>query len=149
MNETYLNFVKEDGIVEYTTTLVLFLSFVFSLVIAQNFIKVKNKIFASFYILLSIAFLFAGFEEISWGQRIFDLETTEFFSENIQNETNFHNLPSINSNHDQMYLLVGLIGSFFCIFLSKLKIKKFCCFQIKNSLTPTNFFKSCKQESNG
>jgi len=128
MNETYLNFVKEDGIVESTTTLVLFLSFVFSLVIAQNFIKVKNKIFASFYILLSIAFLFAGFEEISWGQRIFDLETTEFFSENIQNETNFHNLPSINSNHDQMYLLVGLIGSFFCIFLSKLKIKKFKSF---------------------
>ena len=126
INEDYINFVKEDGIVEYTTTILFFLSFVFSLVIALNFIKVKNKIFASFYILLSVAFLFTGFEEISWGQRIFDLETTEFFSENVQNEINFHNLPSINPY--PIWFLVSLTGSFFCIFLSKLKTKKFKSF---------------------
>jgi len=128
MNEDYIKFVTEDGIVEYTTTILYFLSFVFSLVIALNFIKVKNKIFASLYILLSGAFLFAGFEEISWGQRIFDLDTPEFFTENVQNEINFHNLSSIQPHHDKMFFLVGLIGTFFCISLSKLKTKKFKSF---------------------
>ncbi|CUH40730.1 hypothetical protein JSE7799_03465 [Jannaschia seosinensis] len=38
-------------------------------------------------------FLIAG-EEISWGQRIFGIETPETFDGNIQNETNFHNFAT-------------------------------------------------------
>jgi len=124
MNQDYYNFAREDSIVEYTTSILYFLSFVFSLVIALNFIKGKNKIFALLYIVLSTAFLFAGFEEISWGQRIFLLETTEFFSENEQNETNFHNLPSLKSYFEKIFFLIGFIGAFSWIFLSKLKTPK-------------------------
>ncbi len=137
MNDDYYNFAKEDGIVEYTTTLLYFLSFVFSLVITINFIKVKKAGFASLYILLSGVFLFAGFEEISWGQRIFLLETTEFFSENAQNETNFHNLHSLKSYVDKIFFLIGFYGAFSWIFLSKLKTPRFNSF--KKFFVPKGF----------
>ncbi len=40
-----------------------------------------------------VLFLFAAGEEISWGQRIFGVESSEFFIENnAQGETNLHNL---------------------------------------------------------
>src|SRR5690606_35883388 len=43
--------------------------------------------------LFVVLFLFAAGEEISWGQRIFGVESSEFFIENnAQGETNLHNL---------------------------------------------------------
>ena len=42
---------------------------------------------------MSLFFFFGAGEEISWGQRIFGLESSDFFKENnAQGETNFHNL---------------------------------------------------------
>ena len=42
---------------------------------------------------IGILFLFGAGEEISWGQRIFGIESGEFFQgNNLQKETNFHNL---------------------------------------------------------
>ena len=46
-----------------------------------------------FYLLLSLFFLVAFLEEISWGQRIFGIETPAVFTEyNHQEEINIHNL---------------------------------------------------------
>ena len=46
-----------------------------------------------FYLLLALACFYVVGEEISWGQRIFDIETPEFFRRhNLQKETNLHNL---------------------------------------------------------
>jgi hypothetical protein len=67
----------------------------FLAVLAYNFIKKKQvlpSILACFAVLLLI--VMAG-EEISWGQRIFGWATPEFFRENnIQGETNFHNMDT-------------------------------------------------------
>ena len=44
-------------------------------------------------IVMSLVFLFGAGEEISWGQRLFNIESSEFFIENnAQKETNLHNL---------------------------------------------------------
>lgn len=43
--------------------------------------------------LLGLVFFFGAGEEISWGQRIFGIETTDFFRQhNAQQETNLHNM---------------------------------------------------------
>ncbi len=118
-NEDYINFIREDGPVEYATAVFFFLSFVFSVVIARNFIKSKNILFGTLYFLLAGCFLFVALEEISWGQRIFNFETPEFFSENVQNETDFHRLPIIQTILYYLYLMVGFLGAFLWMLLPK------------------------------
>lgn len=42
---------------------------------------------------MALIFLFGAGEEISWGQRIFDVESSEYFKQNnAQQETNLHNM---------------------------------------------------------
>ena len=49
--------------------------------------------FLSVTFLCGLVFLFGAGEEISWGQRIFNTESSEFFlKNNAQQETNLHNL---------------------------------------------------------
>jgi hypothetical protein len=51
-----------------------------------------------FFVLLGILFVFAGGEEISWGQRIFGFDTPDAWRElNLQSEFNVHNLPIFNA----------------------------------------------------
>jgi len=92
-NQSFYNdLVKEDGIIEYLTAIFLFLS---SIVLFISFLKIKkyHSIF-NFGLFLSVIVLFFGFgEEISWGQRIFNIESPTFFNKNnLQGETNIHNL---------------------------------------------------------
>ena len=47
-----------------------------------------------FWLLLGAAFLVGGAEEMSWGQRVFGIETPQMLEQvNRQRELNFHNLP--------------------------------------------------------
>ena len=110
MNDFYFNFAKEDGPAEYFTAIFYLLSFVFSVKIGITFIKQKKNLFALLYLLFSAIFFFIGFEEISWGQRIFLFETPEYFGENLQNQTNFHNLAIINDYQNDTFFLVCFVG---------------------------------------
>ena len=91
-SSVYNLFVEEDGIIEYSTA-VLLLSV--SIYFINKLLK-KSKVISSKnigIILFSIIFFFGFGEEISWGQRIFNIETPQFFVENnLQSETNIHNL---------------------------------------------------------
>ena len=61
--------------------------------LAFKFAKTKSWLPMLTSILLVCVLFVMAMEEISWGQRIFQWETTEFFLENnIQGETNLHNL---------------------------------------------------------
>lgn len=89
----------EDRLVEYGTALFLLVA---SGILVSNALSLRAKgltlaaLLTAFYGLLF--FLGAG-EEISWGQRIFGWESSEFFQENNkQMETNFHNLV-VGGNH--------------------------------------------------
>jgi len=127
-NEDYINFTKEDGLVEYGTLLFYFLSFLVTAIIGIKLFKAKKNFFALLYFVFSVSFFLAGFEEISWGQRIFQIETPEFLSNNYQNETNFHNLPILQIFQNYLYFIVGIFGSFAWLILKKfnnIKIKSF------------------------
>jgi hypothetical protein len=125
-NEAYFDFAKEDGPVEYATAIFYFLASLFSGIICFISFKQKKKFFAILYLLLSSVFLVIAFEEISWGQRIFLFETPKYLEDNIQNESNFHNLPIFNNYKRYSILLVGVTGFILWVgftFYDKLKIK--------------------------
>lgn len=89
----------EDRYFENIGAIGFFLS---SFVFFYGFIKsLKSKPVVDWYVRLQRAifiglafmFFFAGGEEISWGQRIFNIQTPETFAEvNVQGETNIHNI---------------------------------------------------------
>jgi hypothetical protein len=71
------------------------------------------------WITLAVLFFFAAGEEISWGQRIFNFETSGIFkSNNLQQETNLHNLEiggvKINKLIFSQFMGAG-IGFYFLI----------------------------------
>jgi len=142
LNEDYRLFIREDGPIEYLTSFFFFLSFLFSIFISINFFRMRNNIFAIFFIALAIIFILIGFEEISWGQRIIGKETPEIFSENLQSEITIHNLPSIQPHIPKIWILVSFIGSFFWLIYPKLKRPKlqiFWKFFIPNSFLISYF----------
>ena len=86
-------FTVEDGFIEWVTSITLFGAFCYSayrLVTAWPLFGYRGR-----FILLLVAAvcLFGAGEEISWGQRVFDIETPQSLIErNAQKEMNLHNL---------------------------------------------------------
>jgi hypothetical protein len=113
---------KEDGPIENATALIL-LSL--SILLTVKAIRLKKSLTKQSlgYTLVAALLFFLGFgEEISWGQRIFSYETSDFFIQhNRQKEPNFHNLEigtiSINRILFSYGLTIGSIIYFFCSFV--------------------------------
>lgn len=83
----------EDFIVENITALAACFAGVIIMVatLAPRVKKSTVRIVGA--IIVGLAFIVIGMEEISWGQRIFDIQSGDFFlKHNWQNETNLHNL---------------------------------------------------------
>ncbi len=79
----------EDGVVEYLSVFFWFIGILLTL-----YMILKMKIRKNFivYLFLFICFISFG-EEISWGQRIFNIKTPDFIAENnVQQELTLHNL---------------------------------------------------------
>ncbi len=86
-------YMMEDGEIEYGTVVLLLASC--GIVAYRWWVMGSQRTFRFTLITLIIiaAFFFVAGEELSWGQRIFGLETTEYFKENNdQQELNLHNL---------------------------------------------------------
>lgn len=84
---------REDGIVEYGTAIFLFLIAVLCLYRFFTLGKSKSLPWKIGVLGFALLFIFGAGEEISWGQRIFNIESSEYFLENnAQQETNLHNL---------------------------------------------------------
>lgn len=82
-------FAREDGLVEYGTAILLAAGGGALAALAIRVGGYRRWLLA----LYALAFVLAAGEEISWGQRIFGIESSEFFLEhNRQGETNLHNL---------------------------------------------------------
>lgn len=93
--ESYFDtgFTKEDGPVEWATTIMLFGVCALSLYRLITLGPKKKALWRIGTFIFAVLFLFAAGEEISWGQRIFSVESSEFFlKNNAQGETNLHNL---------------------------------------------------------
>ncbi|PIQ22948.1 MAG: hypothetical protein COW65_00165 [Cytophagales bacterium CG18_big_fil_WC_8_21_14_2_50_42_9] len=86
-------YVPEDGFIEWMTVLPLLLMAVVSVNRLVKLAPLRNSWFVISLLLFMGFCIFAAGEELSWGQRLFNWKSTEFFKENnAQKETNFHNL---------------------------------------------------------
>jgi len=84
---------REDGVFEWLTVLALSMSFVMCVHRVMVLRSAKNAAFIGVWCFLAVVCFFGAGEEISWGQRIFNIESSEWFKQNnAQSETNLHNL---------------------------------------------------------
>lgn len=92
-NEDILYFLlHEDSLLEWLSVFVYLMLLI--VCFKRSLLHFKSdKLVGLFYFFLMIMLFFAIGEEISWGQRIFNFESSYFFlTHNYQNEINFHNL---------------------------------------------------------
>ena len=86
-------YMMEDGEIEYGTVLLLLAS---CWLVMSRWIRLRKDKpfnFTLISIVIFLAFFFVAGEELSWGQRIFNIESSEYFKENnAQEELNLHNL---------------------------------------------------------
>ena len=69
---------REDSPMEFVTSIVYFFSFIISFFISSTLFKRKFFLCSIIYLFLSIGFMFLCWEEISWSQRIFNMEAPDF-----------------------------------------------------------------------
>lgn len=87
--------LHEDRILETFSVFLWLAVIAFSV---RFIVRHKLRFYAfSGYTLLALFAFFVAMEEISWGQRLFGVETSSFFQQhNLQGENNFHNLEVAN-----------------------------------------------------
>jgi hypothetical protein len=102
-------YVQEDGIVEWLTVLGLILGCIVCVRRFLQLIKYRTAWFLIVTIGLGLLLFFAAGEEISWGQRILGIKSSEFFKEkNSQGETNLHNLVVGGKRLNKIIFSIGL-----------------------------------------
>jgi tetratricopeptide (TPR) repeat protein len=104
-----------------------FYLFLFALLFSVRHL-LKTTRYRVFFGLLSLACFYVIMEEISWGQRLFGWESSEFFkTRNLQGETNLHNMltgPYSTMLKDTMeYALAVLLVLYGLIYPFALKLK--------------------------
>ncbi len=99
VNREYFHHVysAEDGLLEWLTVLAL----ITVAVVLGNHLRQHGRLLSwrhrSVLTVLVILTVFGAGEEISWGQRLFGFESSEFFlKHNRQKEINLHNLATAN-----------------------------------------------------
>lgn len=126
--DIYTYITQEDSIFENLTALAMLLM---SILLMHRAVtsKGREKRWLVYNILLALACFFGFGEEISWGQRIFSIESSEFFSNyNLQNETNIHNLSINGVKLNKLIFSAGIsivAGIYFFLFLFIYKKNEF------------------------
>ena len=124
---------REDHIIEWMQFFLFFASGILAIIIAIKIGKV-SKFMRIVYILLALGLIFVAMEEISWGQRIFNVDAPEVFDGdstipllgyNVQSEMNLHNFRTIHNLVGTAYVIIATYAIFssllVCMFY---KIKK-------------------------
>ena len=113
-------YLAEDGLLEWL--IVVIFAFMAALCFrrAVQLRRIRPVSFVIVAVLLGLGFTFGVGEELSWGQRIFGIETPELLMEhNKQQELNLHNLvvgeTSINKFVFGRLLALGLLLYFFLL----------------------------------
>ena len=116
---TYDFLSREDKLAEYLSSFFLLLSS-FLFLKSLFFLIFKKRDYNKWLILLlsfsSIILFLAAGEEISWGQRIFNIPTPEYLLKiNDQNELNFHNINKkfFDRILDRLTIIFVIIGTIF------------------------------------
>lgn len=94
INESYFQaYVREDSFFETATAIILVIC---AGILLTRYVRERGQhtwTFAAFSLGMSLLLIVGAGEEISWGQRIFNVQSNEFFlANNRQGETNLHNM---------------------------------------------------------
>ncbi|MEN8265356.1 MAG: hypothetical protein ABFR82_18070 [Nitrospirota bacterium] len=120
-------YCPEDGPIENLTVFALLCG---AVVCLKRLLKLKSNkqpLFLLVTLFFFLMFLFGAGEEVSWGQRIFNIESPEFFKKfNEQGETNIHNLAfgGIEVNIVVFSKMLGIILCAYIFILPYLYRKK-------------------------
>ena len=109
--------IKEDGLLE---TCSFFIWVGLAVVFVGYGLALKKSTFKlCVYLFVALGAFFVAMEEISWGQRVFDIETPKAMQEmNLQKEINLHNLKVGEVRVNRILTRVGsliLIAYFFIV----------------------------------
>ena len=94
-NKPYFDdvYTREDGFVEYATAAMLLCISILSFSRLVRLWRTTPLLWKVGTLGFALIFLFGAGEEVSWGQRIFGWQSSEYFIEhNAQQETNLHNM---------------------------------------------------------
>jgi len=106
----YVTLVGEDGPVEYATSVAYLGAGWMAVRVARGLSRRRERLLAGLWCAFALALVLASFEEISWGQRLFGVQTPGLLASNVQHEMNLHNLPWAQRCLHGAYILVGLFG---------------------------------------
>lgn len=109
--DTYHRFIQEDGALETIQATAYLVAALLAWRVAATRSGPSSGLIRSAYLALACGLLLVAIEEISWGQRLFDIATPEWFRRNSsQSEINIHNLHPVQSVLHPLYIAVGLVG---------------------------------------
>ncbi len=142
---TYTLLIKEDSVIEYAQSFFYFLSSILSCLVSVAFLKNKMTLHGILYGVLTIGLLFISLEEISWGQRVFNIENPTYFDRNnVQHEISVHNLNAVQPLLHDIYILIGAYGAFAWLFIlpsaSRTKCKHIFNFVVPDWFISSYFF---------
>jgi len=114
------SYVREDGFIEWLTVFGLLMCAGTTVYRIVTLWGKKKPLFIGVLAFVTVVFIFGAGEEISWGQRILNVETSEFFEEhNAQGEMNLHNLRVNGVKINKLIFAKGL-GIAFLLYLAVL-----------------------------
>ena len=110
----YALLITEDHIAEYGTSVSFGLAGI--ILLSLSFIR-GPKVRRVMWILIGVMALLIAAEEISWGQRIFYVETPGIISEhNLQEEVTLHNLVAFDSVNKKLHVIVSYLILMYLVF---------------------------------
>lgn len=105
----FLFLVREDGWIENAQVVLFVVGAVLSTCVAWMLGRRGQWRWAAAYGAAALGLLWVSGEEISWGQRIFNLQIPAWLLSNVQHETNVHNLPGVSKAIERWVLHRGIL----------------------------------------
>ena len=110
--DLFMQYTVEDGLVEWLTVFGLLLGAGLCFIRFVKLLHKRSAIFLALTFLLGLMLFIVAGEEVSWGQRLFGIQSPEFFKEhNTQSETNFHNMVLDGVKVNKVIFTFGLIAA--------------------------------------
>lgn len=111
--DQYLTLIEEDTLLEYCQPVLYAIAAMLALTVSYRFWRRSLPVHGVLFGLFASGLLFVALEEISWGQRIFHVETPDYFDRhNYQQEISVHNLLVVQPSLPNLYIMVGAYGGF-------------------------------------
>lgn len=109
----YVFIVQEDSFVECAEFFIYVGALILAIFAGLGYLKKRHVLNGCLLFLLAFCLMFVSMEEISWGQRIFKLNTPRFFQQyNFQGEISIHNLKPVQDKLILLNVLFGYLFSF-------------------------------------